>query len=163
MRKLKEAGNGNTPLIKYEICLVGTWILLIGYSIVLPGHLFKHGGKFQSDVVNENCPIKEEYSPITFLKPKQARCMKELFSGRDVIGVLPTGYGKSLIFELLPYVYEALELASGRSAAQCTVLVVSPLNSIINEQKQSIFTRTWLCWKRWATGIRDIVLQCLRY
>ena len=31
-------------------------------------------------------------------KPKQIDILLKVFSGEDVIGILPTGYGKSLIF-----------------------------------------------------------------
>lgn len=35
------------------------------------------------------------------LKEEQKTAVKELFEGRDVVAVLPTGFGKSLIFQLL--------------------------------------------------------------
>ena len=35
------------------------------------------------------------------LKPKQVQCLEAIYFGRDTIGVLPTGYGKSIIFHLL--------------------------------------------------------------
>ncbi len=72
---------------------------------------------------------------ITTLKPKQIDAVENLLDGYDVVAVLPTGYGKSLIFELLPEVYHAYETAMGRTPKPCHILVVSPLNSIINEQK----------------------------
>ncbi len=37
-----------------------------------------------------------------FLKPKQAVCIKSIYLQNDVMCVLPTGYGKSLVFHLLP-------------------------------------------------------------
>ena len=40
---------------------------------------------------------------ITFrLKVKQMTCLYDLLFGRDVIAILPTGFGKSIIFHLLP-------------------------------------------------------------
>ncbi|XP_006824714.1 ATP-dependent DNA helicase RecQ-like [Saccoglossus kowalevskii] len=82
---------------------------------------------------------KKGGTPITFLKPKQARCMKELFSGRYVIGVLPTGYGKSLIFELLPYVYEALELAKLQKLAGHFKYFLGHPEHIIKKEVLDIF------------------------
>ena len=38
----------------------------------------------------------------TILKPKQVICLETLYLQKDVMCVLPTGYGKSLIFHLLP-------------------------------------------------------------
>ena len=40
---------------------------------------------------------------ITFpLNSKQEEVLECLFLGQDCLGILPTGYGKSLIFQLLP-------------------------------------------------------------
>ena len=36
------------------------------------------------------------------LKPKQVICLENIFLKRDVLAVLPTGYGKSLVFLILP-------------------------------------------------------------
>ncbi|CAG2192324.1 unnamed protein product [Mytilus edulis] len=55
------------------------------------------------------------------LKPAQFLCIREALI-RDTLAVLPTGYGKSLIFETLPYFRNS------------SILVISPLNSIIEEQ-----------------------------
>ena len=38
----------------------------------------------------------------TILKPKQVVCLESIFLQKDVMCVLPTGYGKSLIFHLVP-------------------------------------------------------------
>ena len=59
----------------------------------------------------------------SWLKPAQFLCIKSALNN-DTLGVLPTGYGKSLIFEALPYF------------KQSVVIVISPLNSIIEEQIQ---------------------------
>lgn len=59
-----------------------------------------------------------EYS---YLKPLQCQSLKAaLFS--DSMIILPTGYGKSLIFELLPLLNNS------------QIIIVSPLNAIIEEQ-----------------------------
>ena len=70
-----------------------------------------------------------------FLKVKQYKILDAILSGKDVIGVLPTGYGKSMIFQLLPYVYEY------HSKKQSIVLVIAPLNAIIDDQIQSLRKR----------------------
>lgn len=57
------------------------------------------------------------------LLPKQIDAIKKSVAG-DALIVLPTGYGKSLIFEILPYT--KLPYAS--------IIVASPLNAIITEQ-----------------------------
>ena len=35
------------------------------------------------------------------LKSKQTKAIRHLYEGRDLLAVLPTGYGKSLIFQIL--------------------------------------------------------------
>ena len=46
--------------------------------------------------------------------------------GKDVFVNLPTGYGKSLIYQALPTVFDALRSSSGH-----IVVVVSPLISLV--------------------------------
>ena len=70
------------------------------------------------------------YSSI-ILKPKQVKCLEAVYFGRDVIAVLPTGYGKSLIFHLFPSLFhDKLMSASNKRA----VIVVSLLNALIENQ-----------------------------
>ena len=66
-----------------------------------------------------------EFPPLN-LKPLQTKCLEYILKGKDVIGVLPTGFGKSLIFHLLPYVLPT-------KGAKNIVLVVYPLNPIIKD------------------------------
>lgn len=43
------------------------------------------------------------------LKEKQLEAILEFLSGKDVFVSLPTGYGKSLIYEILPLVFDILK------------------------------------------------------
>ena len=78
----------------------------------------------------------------TILKPKQVICLEYLYLKRGVICVLPTGYGKSLIFHLLPGLLFAKEMLLmnetfrdvDMSTVTAIVIVVSPLNALINNQ-----------------------------
>ena len=47
------------------------------------------------------------------LRKEQDRVVKAFISGQDVFAALPTGYGKSLCFALLPYAVADLGLAKG--------------------------------------------------
>jgi len=62
------------------------------------------------------------------LKPKQRNAVEYLLNHDDVLAVLPTGYGESLIFQLFAVV------ASIERKEPQTVLVVCPLKSIIEDQ-----------------------------
>lgn len=64
--------------------------------------------------------------PITCLKCKQYDALVATLNN-DVIAVLPTGYGKSLIFFLLPYVVD-----------RGLVFIISPLDAIISQHQQHV-------------------------
>ena len=68
------------------------------------------------------------------LKPLQCECLKAA-AMRDTIAILPTGYGKSLIFEMLPILSEVMYTnGSASGSAASAIIICSPLNSIIEEQ-----------------------------
>ena len=56
----------------------------------------------------------------------------EVSVNTHVFGVLPTGYGKSLCFTLLPFVFDKL-LGTNNSI----VIVITPLTAIIKDQVSS--------------------------
>ena len=65
---------------------------------------------------------------IFSLNTDQKRAISEVAKrGKDVFVNLPTGYGKSLIYQALPTVFDALRSSSGH-----IVVVVSPLISLLN-------------------------------
>ena len=76
------------------------------------------------------------------LKPKQIISLEHLYLMRDVICVLPTGYGKSLIFHVLPgllFAKQKLDIDLSLrnvdvSAITAVIIVVSPLNALISNQ-----------------------------
>ena len=43
------------------------------------------------------------------LKPKQKEAVVVFLAGRDVFVALPTGYGKSIIYDVLPRVFDRLK------------------------------------------------------
>ena len=62
------------------------------------------------------------------LKEEQDKAIRDLLRGKDVFAVLPTGYGKSLIYQV--FVRARAHETQGNAA----ILVISPLNSIIKDQ-----------------------------
>lgn len=69
------------------------------------------------------------FPEIPKLKDEQRECLRQLLmENRDVLAVLPTGYGISIIYQLIPRMLEE----------KCTVLVVSPLESIREQQKRKM-------------------------
>ena len=70
------------------------------------------------------------------IKPKQVKYLEAVYRGKDTVGVLPTGYGKSIILHLLPGLF--LAKVSSRSTEQSpihpVIIVASPLNALISDQ-----------------------------
>eukprot|EP00112_Aurelia_sp_Birch-Aquarium-sp1_P007307 Seg1796.4 transcript_id=Seg1796.4/GoldUCD/mRNA.D3Y31 product="Bloom syndrome protein" protein_id=Seg1796.4/GoldUCD/D3Y31 len=66
-----------------------------------------------------------------FLKPAQVEALFSVFCRSDTMVVLPTGYGKSVIFHLLPWLLSS-ESSSG------IVIVVCPLNALISDQMKKL-------------------------
>ena len=64
------------------------------------------------------------------LKPKQIEAIRMVYENKDVFVWLPTGYGKSICFHVLPYVFD---FKLGRVGApphkHSVVLIVCPLIS----------------------------------
>ena len=68
------------------------------------------------------------------LKDEQRECIRRIVvEKKDVLAVLPTGFGKSVIYQLIPSV-----LRNMRAGSECntktTVVVVSPLEYIRKQQ-----------------------------
>ena len=53
-----------------------------------------------------------------------------------MLAVLPTGYGKSLIYQLLAPTYNFMDFAGSQGGKKSTVnvIVISPLNTLIRDQ-----------------------------
>jgi len=73
-----------------------------------------------------------------FLKVKQINVLESLYLGRDTIAVLPTGYGKSVIFHLLPLIFDYQHRQEGKRSI---VLVVIPLNALVEDQIKTLKSR----------------------
>jgi superfamily II DNA helicase RecQ len=89
------------------------------------------------------------------LKPKQFECLTACLKGNDVICVLPTGYGKSLVYELLPYYYRVYGQEICEKDEKHIVIILTPLNSIIDEQCDKLSHRCI----RLDTNMRKILQQ----
>jgi len=66
--------------------------------------------------------ILKKYFKYDKLKDKQEEIIKSLLDGKDVIGILATGYGKSICYQL-PFLI-----------TKKTVIVISPLLSLMEDQ-----------------------------
>ena len=66
------------------------------------------------------------------LKPQQYKAIRNFMEGKDVFVVLPTGFGKSVIFGILPLAYD---LYLSRTAYSI-VIVITPLAALMKEFKE---------------------------
>ena len=66
------------------------------------------------------------------LKEAQYEALKSVvFEGKDTICILPAGYGKSLIYQLLPHVFDYF-LSSEEDSS--LIILVLPLNALVQDQ-----------------------------
>lgn len=94
---------------------------------------------------------------IEQLAPEQLELMKAVLAGRDAVGILPTGFGKSICFQLPALLHPR----------QLPTIVVSPLNALIKDQIDELVGRLGLRGIRALTGSssateRQTYLQELR-
>ena len=61
------------------------------------------------------------------LKTEQVNALKSVYQGRDTVCILRTGFGKSVIYQLTPYLL-------AHKVPDAITLVISPLNSIMQDQ-----------------------------
>lgn len=76
------------------------------------------------DIIKETFNI---YFPNKTIKDIQYTIIKELLSGNDVLAILPTGYGKSLCYQM-PFLLNQNKV----------VIVISPLISLMEDQKEKL-------------------------
>ena len=71
--------------------------------------------------------IRRENSAVV-LKPEQETAINNLLNGRDIMAILPTGFGKSMIYTVFALAKEEI------SSSKTCVIVIAPLKSIIDDQ-----------------------------
>ena len=70
----------------------------------------------------------------TSLKEEQKKALFSFVTGRDMFVSLPTGYGKSLCYALLPFIFD---VKRGLVEKKSVVMVVSPLIALMKDQSSS--------------------------
>lgn len=73
-----------------------------------------------------------KYDPDICLKAEQELLLKYIYEGHDTAAVLPTGFGKSLIFHLIPL------LISAKTESASIAIVVAPITSLMEDQLKSL-------------------------
>ena len=71
------------------------------------------------------------------LKQAQQNLLLHFLNGNDCLGVLPTNFGKSIIFQLAPVVAKFLyECGHESFTHHPVVFVVTPINALVDDQVQ---------------------------
>ena len=79
-------------------------------------------------LAKQECNIDKDFE----LKDAQMNLLCHFLNGNDCMGVLPTGYGKSIIYQLAPVV--ARNLNPTHFSKEPVLIVVSPINALIDDQ-----------------------------
>ena len=79
----------------------------------------------------------KDFPNVKELRKEQRTCLVNLARGKDVFAILPTGFGKSLIFQLFPRVVSALRSIEAEKLIS-TIIVVSPLVSVMRDQVEQL-------------------------
>ena len=76
-----------------------------------------------------------KYFPhVQNVKPEQRLIVEHVLRKKDVFAALPTGFGKSLTFQILPSVFKVLLDKGFIMPSFPLVIVISPLTSIVKDQ-----------------------------
>ena len=73
--------------------------------------------------------VKEQFE-LSDILLEQRESIKAFFDGKDVFVNLPTGFGKSFIFQCLPIIADVVHSKPHGSS----VVVISPLHSLMEDQ-----------------------------
>ena len=102
------------------------------------------------------CPLISEGFQF---KEKQLDTLKALYQGKDCVTVLPTGYGKSILFQCLPWFCQA---KLGRSKPM-SCIIISPLSSLMEDQVMGLRRKgVQACYIN-VTGLSDKWLCCYNF
>ena len=74
-----------------------------------------------------------KYMGYMSLREEQTKAIKGILSGRDVFVCLPTGYGKTLCYSILPKAFDFL-----KENSQSVIVVVSPLIALMKDQVRAL-------------------------
>ena len=84
------------------------------------------------------------------LKREQDIAVRDLLSGKDVLAILPTGFGKSLIYQAF------VRACDIKLAGKASILVISPLNSIIRDQLDDMERQGYSAVDTSVTSLEDL-------
>ena len=92
----------------------------------------ERGFTFSEDKFSTALAEALRYFKYDSLKVEQIECLRRVICLReDVLAVLPTGFGKSLIYQIIPKVLKCLEMKATTLKSSSSALSVSLLNEFL--------------------------------
>ena len=85
--------------------------------------------------------LDERFPEIESLTEHQRKALLAVINRKDVFAILPTGHGKSIIFQLLPDVCKYLCLSGYSYPHHAIILVVCPLKSLVDSHIRELRNR----------------------
>ena len=86
------------------------------------------------------------FDGVSEISAQQREGIANYVQRKDILAVLPTGHGKSLLFQLLPGICRALNTMGYTSyPKKAIVLVICPLNALIESHMKELRQRSISC------------------
>ena len=85
--------------------------------------------------------LENRFPEIKELTEEQSKALFGLLNREDVFAILPTGHGKSIIFQLLTAFCQDLHLRGYEYPRNVIVLVVCPLKSLVDSHIRELHCR----------------------
>ncbi len=85
--------------------------------------------------------LERRFPEIRELSDEQSKALFGLLNRGDVFAILPTGHGKSLIFQVLVDLCKELHLRGFAYPRNAIVLVICPLNSLVDSHIRELHSR----------------------
>ena len=90
------------------------------------GPYAQQGKERRNDMLEQATQILKDYFGHAEFRPNQRELIEQVLAGRDVLAVMPTGAGKSLVYQVPALVVEGL------------TIVISPLISLMKDQVNAL-------------------------
>ena len=78
------------------------------------------------------------FSYVECLREEQKDCMRNMVNGKGVPAILPTGFGKSLIFQLFPRVMSSINVIDVAVSTSMVIQLSIALVAIMNDQVEQL-------------------------
>ena len=85
--------------------------------------------------------LDERFPEVESLTEQQKKASFAALSRKDLFTILPTGHGKSIIFQLLPDVCKYLSLRGYSYPRHAIILVICPLKSLVDSHIRELRNR----------------------